>query len=84
MIDAWGGWSLFQTLLQVLNKVARKHGVSISTVAVKVILDQVKKVLRLSFWRTYFQQTEEEVAWAVGPTLGGFTKFPSPNLSTGE
>ncbi|XP_010686056.2 flagellar radial spoke protein 5 isoform X1 [Beta vulgaris subsp. vulgaris] len=40
MIDAWGGWSLFQTLLQVLNKVARKHGVSISTVAVKYILDQ--------------------------------------------
>ncbi|KMT05518.1 hypothetical protein BVRB_7g176410 isoform B [Beta vulgaris subsp. vulgaris] len=40
MIDAWGGWSIFQTLLQVLNKVARKHGVSISTVAVKYILDQ--------------------------------------------
>lgn len=40
MVDAWGGWSLFQTLLQVLNKIARKHGVSISTVAVKYILDQ--------------------------------------------
>ncbi|XP_021716409.1 flagellar radial spoke protein 5-like isoform X2 [Chenopodium quinoa] len=40
MVDAWGGWSLFQTLLQVLNKIARKHGVPISTVAVKYILDQ--------------------------------------------
>ncbi|XP_057534122.1 LOW QUALITY PROTEIN: flagellar radial spoke protein 5 [Amaranthus tricolor] len=40
MVDAWGGWSLFQTLLQVLKTIARKHGVSISTVAVKYILDQ--------------------------------------------
>lgn len=40
MVDAWGGWTLFQTLLQVLNKIARKHGVSIPTVAVKYILDQ--------------------------------------------
>ncbi|XVE79286.1 hypothetical protein DITRI_Ditri14bG0045700 [Diplodiscus trichospermus] len=40
MVDAWGGWSLFQTLLQTLKKVASKHGVSIPTVAVKYILDQ--------------------------------------------
>ncbi|KAK6247347.1 hypothetical protein QUC31_018912 [Theobroma cacao] len=40
MVDAWGGWSLFQTLLQTLNKVASKHGVSIPTVAVTYILDQ--------------------------------------------
>lgn len=41
MVDAWGGWSLFQTLLRTLKKVASKHGVSIPTVAVKYILDQV-------------------------------------------
>lgn len=41
MVDAWGGWTLFQTLLQVLNKIARKHRVSIPTVAVKYILDQL-------------------------------------------
>lgn len=41
MIDAWGGWSLFQALLRILKTVATKHGVSISTVAVKYILDQV-------------------------------------------
>ncbi|XP_019199294.1 PREDICTED: flagellar radial spoke protein 5 [Ipomoea nil] len=40
MVDAWGGWSLFQELLQTLKAVANKHGVSISTLAVKYILDQ--------------------------------------------
>ncbi|KAF5770107.1 putative oxidoreductase [Helianthus annuus] len=40
MVDAWGGWSLFQALLKTLNQVALKHGVSIPTVAVKYILDQ--------------------------------------------
>ncbi|OIW09050.1 hypothetical protein TanjilG_16277 [Lupinus angustifolius] len=40
MIDAWGGWNLFQGLLRTLKKVASKHGVSIPTVAVKYVLDQ--------------------------------------------
>ncbi|MED6205240.1 hypothetical protein PIB30_016033 [Stylosanthes scabra] len=40
MIDAWGGWGLFQGLLRTLKQVANKHGVSIPTVAVKYILDQ--------------------------------------------
>ncbi|KAG8387517.1 hypothetical protein BUALT_Bualt02G0029300 [Buddleja alternifolia] len=40
MVDAWGGWSLFQVLLQTLKTVASKHGVSIPTVAVRYILDQ--------------------------------------------
>ncbi|KAJ6310954.1 hypothetical protein OIU76_015638 [Salix suchowensis] len=40
MVDAWGGWNLFQGLLRTLNKIASKHGVSIPTVAVKYILDQ--------------------------------------------
>ncbi|GAA0173900.1 oxidoreductase [Lithospermum erythrorhizon] len=40
MIDAWGGWSLFQALLRTLKTVASKHGVSIATVAVRYILDQ--------------------------------------------
>lgn len=41
MVDAWGGWGLFQSLLQTLKRVASKHGVSMSTVAVRYILDQV-------------------------------------------
>ncbi|KAM5584437.1 flagellar radial spoke protein 5 [Rosa sericea] len=40
MVDAWGGWSLFQTLLQTLKRSASKHGVTIPNVAVKYILDQ--------------------------------------------
>ncbi|PIA39248.1 hypothetical protein AQUCO_02700436v1, partial [Aquilegia coerulea] len=40
MVDAWGGWSLFQALLKTLNQVATKHMVSIPTVAVRYILDQ--------------------------------------------
>ncbi|CDP06951.1 unnamed protein product [Coffea canephora] len=40
MVDAWGGWSLFQNLLQTLKQVASKHGVSIPTVAVRYVLDQ--------------------------------------------
>ncbi|KAA8550190.1 hypothetical protein F0562_001874 [Nyssa sinensis] len=40
MVDAWGGWNLFQVLLQTLKKVASKHGVSIPAVAVRYILDQ--------------------------------------------
>uniref|UniRef100_A0A5B6YUQ8 Putative flagellar radial spoke protein 5 isoform X2 n=1 Tax=Davidia involucrata TaxID=16924 RepID=A0A5B6YUQ8_DAVIN len=40
MVDAWGGWSLFQVLLQTLKKIASKHGVSIPAVAVRYILDQ--------------------------------------------
>ncbi|MQM00522.1 hypothetical protein Taro_033254 [Colocasia esculenta] len=40
MVDAWGGWSLFQVMLKTLKKVASKHGVSIPVVAVRYILDQ--------------------------------------------
>lgn len=40
MVDAWGGWSLFQELLSVLQQIATKHGVSLSNVAVRYILDK--------------------------------------------
>ncbi|MBW4607374.1 MAG: aldo/keto reductase [Hassallia sp. WJT32-NPBG1] len=40
MIDAWGGWSLFQELLSTLKQIADKHGVNISNVAVRYILDK--------------------------------------------
>lgn len=40
MIDAWGGWGLFQELLGVLANIARKHKVSIANVAVRSILDR--------------------------------------------
>jgi len=40
MIDAWGGWELFQGLLRTLRIVADRHGVSIANVAVRAILDR--------------------------------------------
>jgi len=40
MIDAWGGWELFQEMLVVLNQIASEHHVSIANVAVRYILDK--------------------------------------------
>ncbi|KAK2002617.1 aldo/keto reductase [Colletotrichum falcatum] len=39
MIRSWGGWELFQDLLRVLKSVATKHGVSVSNVATRWVLD---------------------------------------------
>lgn len=40
MIDAWGGWTLFQELLQALKQIADKHQVSVANVAARYILDK--------------------------------------------
>jgi aryl-alcohol dehydrogenase-like predicted oxidoreductase len=40
MIDAWGGWILFQELLAVLYHIAKKHHVSIANVAARYVLDK--------------------------------------------
>lgn len=40
MIDAWGGWNLFQELLSTLNEISQKHNVSIANVATRYILDK--------------------------------------------
>ncbi|BAT55559.1 Aldo/keto reductase [Nostoc sp. NIES-3756] len=40
MIDAWGGWRLFQELLSTLKQIADEHGVSIANVATRYILDK--------------------------------------------
>jgi aryl-alcohol dehydrogenase-like predicted oxidoreductase len=40
MIDAWGGWSLFQELLRTLESVANRHGSTIANVAARTILDR--------------------------------------------
>jgi aryl-alcohol dehydrogenase-like predicted oxidoreductase len=40
MIDAWGGWALFQELLSALKLIADKHGVSIANAGVRYILDR--------------------------------------------
>lgn len=40
MIDAWGGWNLFQELLSNLSRIAQKYNVSIANVATRYILDK--------------------------------------------
>jgi aryl-alcohol dehydrogenase-like predicted oxidoreductase len=40
IIDDFGGWSLFQDLLATLQEVGRKHGVSITAVATRWVLDR--------------------------------------------
>jgi aryl-alcohol dehydrogenase-like predicted oxidoreductase len=40
MIDAWGGWPLFQELLAVLKNVGARHHVGIATVAIRWVLDR--------------------------------------------
>ena len=40
MIDAWGGWGLFQQLLSTLRDIADKHEASIANVAVRYVLDR--------------------------------------------
>ena len=40
MIDAWGGWQLFQELLSTLDKIARKHNCSIANVSTRFVLDR--------------------------------------------
>ena len=40
MIDAWGGWPLFQQLLAALKPIADRHRVSIADVGIRFILDR--------------------------------------------
>jgi aryl-alcohol dehydrogenase-like predicted oxidoreductase len=40
MIDAWGGWALFQELLAAVKRIADRHAASISNIAVRYVLDQ--------------------------------------------
>jgi aryl-alcohol dehydrogenase-like predicted oxidoreductase len=40
IIDDFGGWALFQRLLATLDDIARKHGVGITAVATRSVLDR--------------------------------------------
>ena len=40
ILDDFGGWDIFQTLLQTLDRIAVKHDVSIATIATRWVLDQ--------------------------------------------
>jgi aryl-alcohol dehydrogenase-like predicted oxidoreductase len=40
MIDAWGGWALFQELLSAVKQIADRHRVGIAAIAIRAILDR--------------------------------------------
>ena len=40
MIDAWGGWHMFQELLSILENISKKYGVGIANIATRYILDK--------------------------------------------
>jgi aryl-alcohol dehydrogenase-like predicted oxidoreductase len=40
MIDAWGGWQLFQELLATLDEIAKKYDVQIANIATRFVLDR--------------------------------------------
>jgi aryl-alcohol dehydrogenase-like predicted oxidoreductase len=40
MIDAWGGWALFQELLAVLKRIADRHAVGIANIGTRYVLDR--------------------------------------------
>lgn len=40
MIEAWGGWGLFQELLAALKAIAERHGASIANVGTRYVLDR--------------------------------------------
>jgi aryl-alcohol dehydrogenase-like predicted oxidoreductase len=40
IIEEFGGWAAFQALLRALDAIARRHGVSITAVATRWVLDQ--------------------------------------------
>jgi len=40
MIDAWGGWALFQQMLSALKGIADEHGATIATVGLRGMLDR--------------------------------------------
>jgi aryl-alcohol dehydrogenase-like predicted oxidoreductase len=40
MIDAWGGWALFQELLAALKIIADRRGAGIAEIGIRAILDR--------------------------------------------
>lgn len=40
MINAWGGWELFQELLQILHQISKKHSCTIANVSTSFILEK--------------------------------------------
>ena len=70
MIDTWGGWQLFQVLLQSLRSIADKHSVSIANVAVRAILDEPGVAGVIAGARLGYSDNHEENARSFSFQLG--------------
>ncbi len=59
IIDEFGGWDLFQALLDVAKRIADKHGTSVSAVAARYVLDlpQVAAVIVGARYADHLPQT---------------------------
>jgi aryl-alcohol dehydrogenase-like predicted oxidoreductase len=71
MIDAWGGWALFQELLQTLKHIADQHAVSIANVATRYILDKPQVAGVIVGTRLGLHDHHEENARVFGLQLDG-------------
>ncbi len=71
MIDAWGGWVLFQELLQTLKRIADKHAVCIANIATRYILDKPKVAGVIVGVRLGLHDHREDNARVFGLQLDG-------------
>ena len=64
IIEEFGGWEQFQQLLQMLERIARRRGVSLSSVATRYILDKPGVAVAILGARsaTHLQQSLEVLA----------------------
>jgi aryl-alcohol dehydrogenase-like predicted oxidoreductase len=65
IIDEFGGWDLFQSLLATLDAIARKHGVTLSAVAIRWTLDRPGVACAIVGARTASRLAETLAAFAL-------------------
>ena len=72
IIDEFGGWRLFQDLLQVLDAIARRHGTDIATVASAAVLARpgVSAVIVGARNRAHLMRTSASRHSRWAPTTG--------------
>lgn len=71
MIDAWGGWGLFQELLTALKQVADKHRVSVANVAARYVLERPAVAGVIIGARLGLSEHRQDNARAFGFSLDG-------------
>ena len=71
MVEAWGGWGLFQELLGVLKRIADKHRARIANIAVRYILDRPAVAGVIVGTRLGLAEHREDNARSFDVTLDG-------------